>query len=270
MRGARGVVVAVGAAALALVTTTSAHAEGRGDIRVVKTVVDHGTNVIVGTSKTIRFPIVMTIKDNSGVKKVSWVDASNVANAGGTAELDSVTCVKKSATTSDCTAMMSIVPEWMPGYSDRDANIMAGTWAAYGTVHANDGDYWIYDNLATFKVKRAATLVTATSAERVRTGTSLKITGKLARAHWEDLKYYGFTGQSVKLQFKKSGTSSYKTVKTVKTGSGGRLAATVKATTAGSWRWSFGGTDTTAQITSAGKAVRVGAPEMRKATFPQG
>lgn len=186
------------------------------------------------------------------------------------AGLDSpVTCVKKSATTSDCTAMMSIVPAWMPDYSTSDANSMAGVWEVYGTVNANDGDYWIYDNMGTFKVKRAATLVTTTPAERVRTGSSFKITGKLARAHWEDLKYYGFTGQSVQLQFKKSGTSSYRTVRTVKTGSSGKLSTTVKATAAGSWRWYFGGTDTTARITSAGKAVRVGAPEMRQAVFPR-
>lgn len=68
MRRTTGVAVAAGAVALMLVTATGAHAEGRGDIRVTKTVVDHGTNVIVGTSKTIRYPIVMTVKDNSGVK----------------------------------------------------------------------------------------------------------------------------------------------------------------------------------------------------------
>lgn len=268
MRRTRGVVVAVGAAVLALATTTTAHAEGRGDIRVIKTVVDHGTNVIVGTSKTITYPIVMTIKDNSGIKGVSRVSTYNSTTGQGTAETNgAVKCVKQSATTSVCTAMMEIVPGWMPGYSTTDADEMAGTWTVNATVNANDHDYWISDGIASYRVKRAATLVTTTSADRVRTGSQLKVTGKLARANWEDLKYYGFTGQSVKLQFKKSGTSSYKTVKTVKSGTSGKLSANVTATSAGSWRWYFDGTSTTAQITSAGHTVQVGQPQMSKATF---
>ncbi|MEW1691639.1 hypothetical protein ACIQOF_11255 [Streptomyces sp. NPDC091265] len=270
MRRTRGLVVAVGVAALALATTTTAHAEGRGDIRVTKTVVDHGTSVVVGTSKTIKYPIVMTIKDNSGIKGVGRVSTYNHTSGEGVAEqAGSATCVKQSATTSVCTAMMEIVPQWMAGYSTGDANTMAGTWTVNATVNANDRDYWISDGIASYKVKRAATLVTATPAERVRTGSQLKVTGKLARAHWEDLKYYGFTGQSVKLQFKKSGSSSYTTVKTVKSGTSGKLSATVTAASTGSWRWFFDGTSTTAQIISAGKTVRVGRPEMSRATFTQ-
>ncbi|MGW9130406.1 hypothetical protein [Streptomyces sp. NPDC055681] len=56
-----------------------------------------------------------------------------------------VTCVKQSTTTSVCTAMMKIVPGWMPGYSTDDANVMAGAWTVNATVNANDGDYWISD-----------------------------------------------------------------------------------------------------------------------------
>lgn len=259
--------VAVGAAALALVTTTTAHAEGRGDIRVISTVVDHGTNVIVGTSKTVRYPIAMTIKDNSGVKYVSSVDTYNIANGIGIAQMDSVTCEKKSATTSVCTAMMSIVPEWMHGYSSDDADEMAGTWSVSATVNANDRDYWISDRIALYRVKRAATLVTDAAPDQVRPGEKFKITGKLARANWEDLKYYGYTGQSVKLQFKKAGASSYTTVKTVKTGTSGKLSTTVTATSSGAWRWFFDGTGTTAQIASAGDTVRVGQPTLKRVTF---
>ncbi|MGW3686922.1 hypothetical protein ACWD62_22840 [Streptomyces sp. NPDC005146] len=258
MRRTAGVAVAAGAAALTLVAAPGAHAEGRGDIRVTRTVVDHGTNVIVGTSKTIRYPIVMTIKDNSGVKGVTRVSTFGSSSGSGVAEQDgAVTCVKQSTTTSVCTAMMKIVPGWMPGYSTEDANVMAGAWTVNATVKANDGDYWISDGIASYKVKRAATLVTNASPEPVKKGGKLTVTGKLARAHWEDLKYYGFTGQAVKLQFKKAGTTSYTTVKTVKTGSGGKLSTTVTAASAGSWRWYFDGTTTTMQVTSAGDTVQL-------------
>ncbi|MDN3026652.1 hypothetical protein [Streptomyces sp. S.PB5] len=43
------------------------------------------------------------------------------------------------------------------------------------------------------------------------------INGKLSRADCEDLKYHGFTGQEVKLQFRPAGGAHYSTVKTVKT-----------------------------------------------------
>ncbi|WP_346779719.1 hypothetical protein [Streptomyces sp. S3(2020)] len=55
------------------------------------------------------------------------------------------------------------------------------------------------------------------------------------RADWEDLKYHGFTGQEVKLQYRPAGAAHH--------------------STAGSWRWYFPGTTTTARIVSAGDAV---------------
>ena len=46
----RAVTTVASAAALTLLCTTGAHAEGRGDVRVTKTVVNSGNNVIIGTS----------------------------------------------------------------------------------------------------------------------------------------------------------------------------------------------------------------------------
>jgi hypothetical protein len=65
--------VAGGAAALTLLTATGAHAEGEGDIRVTKAVVNHGKNVIVGTTKAVEYPIAITIKDDSGEDDVDHV-----------------------------------------------------------------------------------------------------------------------------------------------------------------------------------------------------
>ena len=61
-----------------LLTATGPHAEGRGDVRVVKTVVNGGGDVTVGTSNAVTFPIAITItiKDNSGVKGLAKVNTS--------------------------------------------------------------------------------------------------------------------------------------------------------------------------------------------------
>lgn len=246
---------AAGAVALTTMVAPAAHAEGRGDIRVVKTVVDGGTNVIVGTSKVIKFPIAITVKDNSGVKGLTHVSTFNRSIGYDFADWTASKCVKQSATTSVCTATMTIDPRWIADSDDIDSNRVAGVWQVNATVKANDGDYWISDNIAQFKVKRAATLTTNASPEPVVKGARLTVKGQLSRANWEDRKYHGFSGQEAKLQFKKAGSSSYSTVKTVKTNSTGGLSTTVTATAAGSWRWYFPGTTTTMQVTSTGDSV---------------
>jgi len=251
----RTVWAAGGAAALVLLTATGAHAEGRGDIRVVKTVVNGGRNVAVGTSKTITYPIAITIRDNSGVKGLSDVSVFNKTNGHGFSDWTDTTCVKKSSTTSVCTATMTVDPGWLPGSMTEDANKAAGVWQVNATVQAKDRDYWISDHIAEFKMRRASKLTADASPEPVAKGAKLTVTGKLSRANWEDLKYYGFTGQDVKLQFKKAGAAHYSTVKTVKTGSAGKLSTKVTVNAAGSWRWYFPGTTTTASIVSAGDAV---------------
>ncbi|WP_217565982.1 hypothetical protein [Streptomyces sp. GbtcB7] len=258
MRGRTAWAAAGGAAALVLTTATGAHAEGRGDIRVVKTVVNGGGNVIVGTAKTIRYPIDITIKDNSGVKKLTDVFTFNKTNAYtfATWSGDS-SCTKKSATTSVCRATMTIDPAWIADSDDIDTNRVAGVWRVDATVKANDGDYWISDDIAEYKVKRAAQLTTVIAPEKVAKGAKVTVTGKLSRANWEDLKYHGFTGQQVKLQFRKKGAAHYNTVKTVTTGDAGKLTTNVTVTSAGSWRWYFPGTTTTSLKVSAGDALNL-------------
>ncbi|BBC33087.1 hypothetical protein SGFS_043810 [Streptomyces graminofaciens] len=252
----RTLAVAGGAAALVLLAATGAHAEGKGDVRVTDAVVNAGRNIIIGTSRTISFPIAVTIKDNSGAKKITDLSTFNRANGYGfTTWYGDSFCVKKSATTSVCTGTMRVDPGSIPDSDDIDSNRVAGVWQVNATVKANDGDYWISDDIARYKVKRASTLTTVIKPEKVAKGAKVAVTGKLSRADWETLKYKGFTGQSVQLQFKKNGATRYTTVKTVKTGSAGKLGTKVTATAAGSWRWYFPGTTTTARVASAGDAV---------------
>ncbi|MER7936449.1 MULTISPECIES: hypothetical protein [unclassified Streptomyces] len=256
MRGRTAWAAAGGAAALVLTTATGAHAEGRGDIRVVKTVVNGGGNVIVGTSKTIRYPVDITVKDNSGVKKLTDVFTFNQTNGYRFATWDGdSSCTKKSATTSVCRATMTIVPAWIPDSDTIDSNRVAGGWRLDATVKANDGDYWISDHIAEYKVKRAARLTTVIAPEKVAKGARATVTGKLSRANWEDLKYHGFTGQQVKLQFRKKGAAHYGTVSTATTGEAGKLSTKVTVTSAGSWRWYFPGTTTTSLKVSTGDVL---------------
>ncbi|MEU9439854.1 hypothetical protein AB0D42_02765 [Streptomyces sp. NPDC048304] len=257
VRTARGAwTLAGGAAALTLLTATgAAHAEGKGDIRVTAAVVNGGKSVTIGTTQRVTYPIALTVRDDSGVKGVSHLSVFNTSDGLGFGDWTGTTCVKKSSTTSVCTATITVAPQWLPDSLPEDANHTAGVWQVNATVKANDGDYWIADHVAEFTVKRAAKLTTDASPEPVAKGAKLTVTGRLTRANWEDLKYHGFTGQSVKLQFRAAGAAHYRTVTTARTGDAGRLAAKVTAGSAGSWRWYFPGTTTTARVVSAGDAV---------------
>ena len=79
----------------------------------------------------------------------------------------------------------------------------------------------------------------------------------VTRANWETRTYAGYSTQPVKLQFRKKGSSTYTTVKTIKTTSTGTLKTTVKATVDGYFRYSFAGTSTTPAVNAAGDYVDV-------------
>ncbi|WP_327295324.1 MULTISPECIES: hypothetical protein [unclassified Streptomyces] len=245
------------AAAVGVLGAPAAHAEGKGDIRVTKTVVNNGGNVIVGVHDVKTFPVTFTVKDNSGVKGVSHVSVFNSKNGYDSGDWTGNTCHKSSSTTSVCTETFEVHPAWLKSSVDIDPNELAGTWQVNATVQAKDGDYWIHDSLAHFDFKRASTLTADATPEPVAKGGKLTVMGKLARANWNDLKYHGYTKQNVKLQFKKAGASAYTTVKTVRTSSTGTLSTTVTATASGTWRWDFSGTHTTMAITSAGDTVKL-------------
>ncbi|XUL93931.1 hypothetical protein ACQ86D_51040 [Streptomyces galilaeus] len=133
-------------------------------------------------------------------------------------------------------------------------------WQVNATVKANDGDYWISDDIAEYKVKGAAQLTMVIAPEKVARNAKVTVTGKLSRANWEDRKYHGFPGQQVKLQFRKKGAAHYSTVKTVTTGNIGQLTTKVTVTSAGSWRWYFPGTTTTSLKASAGDTLNLKEP----------
>ncbi|MFE4965901.1 hypothetical protein [Streptomyces sp. NPDC056660] len=106
-------------------------------------------------------------------------------------------------------------------------------------------------------VRRLSKLTTNAAPEPVKKGKTLTVTGALTRANWDTHKYAGYTGQKVKLQFRKKGTSTYTTLKTISTDSHGNLRTTYKATTDGYWRYSFAGTTTTPAVSATGDFVDV-------------
>ncbi|MET9445807.1 hypothetical protein [Streptomyces cinerochromogenes] len=170
---------------------------------------------------------------------------------------DPATCVDTSATTATCKGPIDIDPRATDSEA-RLRNSQAGTWHGAGlAIDFENEKSAVQFDLGTTQLQRNSTLTVNAAPEPVKKGKTLTVTGKLSRANWEDHKYHGYTGQSVKLQFRKKGSSTYTTLKTVKTDSTGALKTTTKATVDGYYRFSFAGTTTTPAVSAAGDFVDV-------------
>ncbi|MFJ8199911.1 hypothetical protein [Streptomyces sp. NPDC096152] len=163
------------------------------------------------------------------------------------------TCTATSSTTASCKGLIDVYP------ADGELlNSDAGTWSAGAlALQYSTSDDSIQGGLGTTKVQRYSKLTVNASPEPVYKGKTITVTGKLSRANWEDGLYHGYTNQYVKLQYRKAGTSTYTTLKTIKSDSYGNLKTTTTASADGYYRYSFAGTTTTPAVNATGDFVDV-------------
>ena len=227
-----------------------------GDTKITKVVVNNGKPIVVGTKSKQKATIAITATDNSGIANaatVIWIGSSidDEDTYGFNQNEDWATCKAANATTATCTLTVTVDPAWL-------LNSDAGNkWHVGAAVLANDGDFAQNDASAMVRMQRFSKLTVNASPEPVKKGATLTATGKLTRANWDTGTYKGYTVQPVKLQFRKKTSSTYTTVKTVKSSSTGALKTTTKASADGYWRYSFAGTSTTPAVTTAGDYVDV-------------
>ncbi|MEU6802630.1 calcium-binding protein [Streptomyces neyagawaensis] len=229
-----------------------------GDIQITKVAFSSGKDIVIDTAdRTVTVSVTAT--DPSGIWDADfhlWRGADPDDPDGYITPNEDTTpadCVvsASSATTSTCSKTFTFEPDWWVTNAD------AGTWNVWVTVSANDGSWTVRDAYATTRLQRHAKLAVNASPEPVTKGKILNVTGTLTRANWDTLDYRGYTNQPVKLQFRKAGTTTYSTVKTVNTSGTGALATTVTASTDGYWRWYFAGTSTTPAVKATGDYVDV-------------
>ncbi|MER5856268.1 calcium-binding protein [Streptomyces sp900105245] len=235
--------IAAALGAIGLVAPAAYADGGAGDTEILGVTVNHGSSVIIGTTYPKSFDVEIDAYDDSGLLSAD----TTLDGPGAGYASDETIC----ETDYSCTHSFTFDPR-----VDLD-NGQAGTWYVGSWVDAIDDDYRWDERIDSFRLKRASTLTTNASPEPVQKGRTLAVTGTLKRASWDDYKYHGYTSQPVKLQFRKKGSSTYTTIKTVKTNSTGALKTTVTASADGYWRWSFAGTTTTSAKTSESDFVDV-------------
>ncbi|MGW0534883.1 DUF5707 domain-containing protein [Streptomyces sp. NPDC003032] len=244
--------IAVLSSALAVTgfAAPGAFAAASDDVTIDKVTANGGKPIVLGTTAAQTFSVSVTASDDSGI------DEADITLYGPSSAValptSAPTCVASSATTSTCTAKFTLDPD-----TDFYDNSPAGTWYVDALITAKDIDTILAEKAGSFKVQRLSKLTADASPEPVKKGKTLTITGALTRANWETHKYAGYTNQSVKLEFKKKGTTTYTAVKTVKSDTKGNLKTTVKAANDGYFRWNFAGNSTTSAVKAAGDYVDV-------------
>ncbi|MFG2264793.1 hypothetical protein [Streptomyces sp. NPDC048720] len=235
--------------------------------------VNNGKPIVVGTTNHVSVPVTYTVTHGADVDIHADDFFMDVDIYRGS--FDSPTalqmgddwpvCTDSSATVATCKGTIDIYPkDEFLGLTNADAT----TWKAEGYAVALNGQdpdtgdvtkigYVAQDRVATTKLQRYSKLTVNASPEPVVKGKTITVTGKLSRANWDDHQYHGYTGQSVKLQYRKKSSSTYTTLKTITTNSTGNLKTTTTATADGYYRFSFAGTSTTPAVNAAGDYVDV-------------
>jgi hypothetical protein len=258
----RATVAAVsGALALSAFAVPAAHAAAAPNVTFSNVKVNKAKAMVVGTKKTVvtvtytlTHPANVSIApDKLGTGPILYRGSSLTERTAAFGSDEPGTCKAASTTVANCTATMY----FRPTVADEIANADAGTWNVGGVAVTAGGAIKWQGGLGTTKLQRASKLTVNAAPEPVKKGKTITVTGALTRADWQTGKYTGYTGQSVKLQFKKKGASAYTTVKTIKTSSTGALKTTVKASVDGTFRYSFAGTTTTPAVSATGDYVDV-------------
>ncbi|MFD8079477.1 hypothetical protein ACFV3E_43470 [Streptomyces sp. NPDC059718] len=232
--------------------------EQAGTTKISNLVVNGGKPVVLTTAEFQEFKATFTATDPSGIAEgdLFLYHGSYDAPDGVLFGTWPATCTAQSATTSICETHVAYV--WPR--STLGLNSLAGTWKVAAWAWSKDGTS--HTDLHAAKsvlVQRHSKLTANASPEPIAKGRTLTVTGTLTQANWQsDTKAYaGYGSQPVKIQFRKKGTTTYKTIKTVKSSSTGALKTTVTASTDGYWRFSFAGTTTTPAVSATGDYVDV-------------
>ncbi|MEU6275123.1 hypothetical protein ABZ871_22305 [Streptomyces populi] len=235
--------------------------------------VNNGKPIVVGVGNTVTVPVTFTVTHSADVDIYAADTLMDIELYRGAYEdpdnwlvgPEWPDCTDVSATKANCKSTIQVDPTW-----DLLGNVDATTWKIDGYVIDLNGqdpeseDFDLSqvgfagaDDLGSVKLQRYSKLTVNAAPEPVKKGKTVTVTGKLTRANWDDFAYHGYTGQSVKLQFRKKGSSTYTTLKTIKTDSSGNLKTTTTATADGYFRYSFAGTSTTPAVSATGDYVDV-------------
>ncbi|MFD2082821.1 hypothetical protein SAMN05421678_11887 [Actinopolymorpha cephalotaxi] len=234
------------------------------DTKITSTTINNAKPIVMGTSGSITRTVPVTVEVSEDSGGLGTVDA-HLRSFGGLffqylegPDSANMTCVPRTSTTVTCTGTAIVAQYSLDNGSAGRPVMLRMSGYTYDGVQYN-----LYSDPAdSVLLLKETKLATANATpEPVRKNGTLTVTGRLTQPNWNSWDVdgnkvsVGYGGQSVRLQFRPAGATSYATVKTITSASDGTLRTTTPATTSGAWRWSFGGSSTTAGSVSAGDNV---------------
>lgn len=119
-----------------------------------------------------------------------------------------------------------------------------GKYHARITLDWYDDDINLHESVRDryFTIQRPTSLTYNATPEPVKKNSSLTHTGVLKFDPYSFGSMYGVSGQKVSFYFKKNGSSTYTSMGSVTTGSGGKYTKKIKATASGTWKAVYAGT----------------------------
>jgi hypothetical protein len=253
-------VLLMGAVALAssLALPVGAQAASPDDTVFSRVVVNGGKTIVLGLTTKKTVTITWTATDAQAIA-ASWAylwHGPNTDDADGVLPLGfpQGTCTVSStdATTSNCSLSFTI-----DAARDMDDSDLAGIWNVFASAQDRTDEWTDVDAAAVARITRASRLTVNAAPEPVKKGRTITVTGKLTRANWDTNSYTAYRGRSVDLQFRKKGSDTYTTLKTITSGIGGALKTTTKAKQDGYYRFVFSGSSTTGSSKATGDYVDV-------------
>ncbi|GAA3858528.1 hypothetical protein GCM10023084_10250 [Streptomyces lacrimifluminis] len=253
MRMNSAVAAACGVVALTALAVPAAHADEQfGDTEITGVAVNDGAPVVVGTgARTVTVEV--TAVDPAGFEQISARLYHGSFSAPDSSAAPAAACGPTAATTTTCTLTFTLTPGTVPA-----AASLAGGWSVSAYAIAADSDAVFRDNAASFTMLRTTQVSVDTTPKPVKWGRTLTVTGGVTNADWATGTSVGAeAGLPATLEFRPRGSSTYCTLKTVRTAADGTLSATVRAYTDGYYRWSYVGTATSAAAVSPAAFVNV-------------
>ncbi|MFE9500868.1 calcium-binding protein [Streptomyces collinus] len=247
------VAVAAAMACSVFLAPTAHGVDGLSAVGLNRVVVNGGDPIVIGVSDKI-FPYRIKVTHSSGISSAGallWHGPSydNKDGIAGRSPL-MVKCPAGATVTCAFNGSIRFADDTLPVSA-------AGVWKVAVGIIPNGSGEEEFPEATTVRVLRRARLTADASPEPVRKGRFFSISGTLTRADWKTRSYKAYSGKSVKLQFRKSGTATYTTVKTLTSGASGALKTTVTAQTDGYWRFVFTGSSTTSTATAPGDFIDV-------------
>lgn len=256
----RATVAAVsGALALSAFAVPAAHAAGTApNVTFSHVEINGGKAITLGATSTVEVKATYTVTHPTTVSMTNVQTGPLLYRGTSAQDADTLvgsdepgSCTTVDSTTVNCSATITLPAEEL-------YNSDAGTWKRGGVAvdKKTQAEKWQSD-LGTLPVRRGTKLTADAAPEPVKKGATLTVTGKLTRADWERGTYGAFSSQSVQLQFRKAGSTTYTTVKTVTSSATGALKTTVTAGYDGYYRYSYAGSTTSGAVSAAGDYVDV-------------